>query len=177
MMDPIFDIFREEAREHLGALEKSFLDLEVAEAAEARKALINSLFRHAHTLKGDAKVVGLVDLQQTSQVLEDVLDELRSHPEKVDRAAIDRGLAQFDKVRQAFEAWQGAGQVETEVAEEARPEQPPEMPTAVPAPPPEPPRVKPPPPPSPEPRGGEPIVATAPAEESFTVRVPSERLD
>jgi two-component system chemotaxis sensor kinase CheA len=59
MPDPILDIFREEARDHLGALEKGFLDLEATAGAEARRALIDSLFRHAHSLKGDAKVVGL----------------------------------------------------------------------------------------------------------------------
>src|SRR5687768_1038465 len=99
-IDPVFDIFREEAREHLGALEKSFLDLETA-AADARRELINHMFRHAHSLKGDAKVIGLDDLRTAAQSLEDILDELREKPDSVDRATIDRGLKNFDQVRAA----------------------------------------------------------------------------
>src|SRR5437773_1201419 len=105
MLDPVFDIFREEAREHLGALEGGFLDLEAASQPEARRVTINTLFRHAHSLKGDARAIGLPELQVDAQVLEDTLDALRENPNSVSRAVIDQGLAQFDKVRQAFESW------------------------------------------------------------------------
>ena len=107
MSDPIFDIFREEAREHLGALEKSFLDLDGIPAIEVRRQLIDNLFRHAHSLKSDAKVVGLTELKQAAQVLEDILDDLRESPERIGPETVTRGLAQFDIVRAAFESWQG----------------------------------------------------------------------
>lgn len=167
-MDEVFDIFREEAREHLGALEKSFLDLESAEGVDARRALIDELFRRAHSLKGDAKVVGLNDLKAEAQQLEDILDQLRDDPESVNRETIDGGLTQFDKVRAAFEQWQTGG--------------PPDSPDDVLPPP----RVE-----EPAAKSEQPPVATAAAvddqsqisnrksqiDESFTVRVPSERLD
>src|SRR5215204_2778704 len=63
MLDPVLDIFREEAREHLGALEGGFLDLEAASDPEARRSTIDTLFRHAHSLKGDARAIGLPELQ------------------------------------------------------------------------------------------------------------------
>ncbi len=104
--DPVFDIFREEAREHLGAVEKLFLDLEAASTTEDRRELIDGLFRRAHSLKGDAKVVGLDTLKQLAQQLEDALDELRTSPDTVNPTAISQGLAQFDRIREAFEAWE-----------------------------------------------------------------------
>jgi two-component system chemotaxis sensor kinase CheA len=117
MGDPIFDIFREEAREHLRALEKSFLDLESAPAIEVRRQLIDDLFRHAHSLKSDAKVVGLNELKQTAQTLEDILDDLRERPEAAGREAVTRGLTQFDKVRAAFESWQTGGLTEKDTTD------------------------------------------------------------
>ena len=104
MTDPVFDIFREEAREHLGALEGGFLDLEAA-AVEARRPLIDNLFRHAHSLKGDAKAVGVVPLQRAAQILEDILDGMRSAPENINLELVNQGLAQLDLVRRAYEVW------------------------------------------------------------------------
>jgi two-component system chemotaxis sensor kinase CheA len=166
MDDPVLDIFREEAREHLGALEKLFLDLEAAHGVEARRQLINHLFRRAHSLKGDAKVVGLGELKKAAQQLEDILDELRENPEHIDRVVIDRGLSQFDLVRQAFETWQSSSRIEPAAAG---------VDTLIPA-----------------MTMVEPALAvedtpgisppntlyqTSRVDESFTVRVPSERLD
>ncbi len=159
--DPILDIFREEAREHLGALEKGFLDLESAASVDARRGLINELFRHAHSLRGDARAVGLTELHQTAQVLEDLLDHLREHPEKVGQPEIDQGLAQFDVIRRAFENWQNeAGQVRESPVEEVEssPDDDPEFAIEE------------------EPKRKA-QVERSKSEESFTVRVPSERLD
>lgn len=174
MPDPVFEIFREEAREHLSRLEQGFLDLEQAALPE-RAALINDLFRHAHSLKGDARAVGLPRLQQAAQVLENVLDDLRERPETVSRAVISTGLTQLDEVRTAFEAWQQGAEA---LAEEGngRPassagETPP-LPRTAPEPSPTEPK-----PPGPGEVRSLPA-ATAPVpEESFTVRVPTERLD
>ena len=112
MRDPVLDIFREEAREHLAALEQGFLDLEAAASVEARRPIINHVFRHVHSLKGDARAIGLSVLQAASQSLEDLLDALRDHPEKVDQSTIDDSLKQLDQIRTAFEAWQASDEEE-----------------------------------------------------------------
>lgn len=160
MHDPVFDIFREEAKEHLSALEKGFLDLEGADQPETKRGQIDSLFRHAHSLKGDARAIGLGALQRYAQQLEDILDDLRNAPEKVTRTVIDQGLAQLDSIRRTFEIWQQA------LAAEDAP-----VTTAEPG------RAE---------ISGQPIADTGeaappqtlpPPGESFTVRVPSERLD
>jgi two-component system, chemotaxis family, sensor kinase CheA len=172
MPDPVFEIFREEAREHLNGLERGFLDLESTPDLQQRPELIDCLFRHAHSLKGDARAIGLARLQQAAQVLEDVLDLLREQPETVDRSTINNGLAQLDEVREAFEAWQGSGEAELQSGEGQAAVQPAERP-ATPA-------------HGSEQTSGATVRDEAPqagprvaplAEESFTVRVPSERLD
>ncbi|MEO8493756.1 MAG: response regulator [Planctomycetota bacterium] len=177
MSDEVFDIFREEAREHLGALEKAFLDLETADTVAARKSLIDNAFRHAHSMKSDAKVVGLPELKVAAQSLEDILDEMRDKPAAVDRDAINRGLAQFDQVRKSYESWQDEGEGNADLG----------LPTSdLPAP--TPPSSSAPqtdhadePAPIGEPAPGSAQSQTAnrkpQVDESFTVRVPSERLD
>jgi two-component system chemotaxis sensor kinase CheA len=117
--DPILDIFRDEAQEHFAALEKGFLDLEAAESPEVRRPIVDELFRHAHSLKGDARSMGLEAIEKAAQLLENTLGSLREHPERVDRPTIDRALGELDAVRQAFEDWP-AGQAEAEQQTEAR---------------------------------------------------------
>jgi two-component system chemotaxis sensor kinase CheA len=104
--DSIVDIFRDEAREHLAEMEKLFLDLEMMTDDAGRRALINALFRHAHSLKGDAKVVGLEALKTVVQTLEDQLDGLRKSPTDARPETVSRGLAQLDLVRREFLIWE-----------------------------------------------------------------------
>ena len=105
-MDQILDIFRQEASENLAALEKGFLDLETADTVEARSSIINKLFRDAHSLKGAARAVELFDIQSCAQSLEDTLSDLRDDPETATGEAVTHGIAQFDKLRLAYEKWQ-----------------------------------------------------------------------
>jgi two-component system, chemotaxis family, sensor kinase CheA len=171
MHDPVFDIFCEEAKEHLGALEKGFLDLEAAALPEARRGKIDSLFRHAHSLKGDARAIGLAALQEAAQRLEDILDALRNTPEKVNREVINQGLAQLDIIRQAFEAWQRTLGEEKAPAEPLTPtevrdrgvrgDKENQLLSAL----------------APQPSSLAPHPTPSLPEESFTVRVPSDRLD
>lgn len=104
-IDQIIDLFRQEASEHLAALEKGFLDLEGAHSVEARGSITNKIFRAAHSLKGAARAVELNDIQECAQKLEETLDELRENPEAITTEAIESGLAQFDQLRKAFDQW------------------------------------------------------------------------
>lgn len=166
MFDEVFEIFREEAREHLRSLEKAFLDLETTGEIETRRGLIDGAFRHAHSLKSDAKVVGLPDLKVAAQQLEDILDELREHPEAIPAEAINTVLAQFDQVRSAYECWQSAdGGTPAPPPVNGSPPSAPEITIPEPVP-----RL-----PAPAEVPAQPVPTAA--EETFTVRVPSERLD
>lgn len=107
MADEILEIFSEETQEHLQALEKGLLDLEKSKDIEQREELIHSLFRHAHTIKGDARAVGVPTLQESAQSLEDHLDKLRDNPETLETGALNEGLSLFDQVQNTFKAWLG----------------------------------------------------------------------
>jgi len=117
--DPIFDIFRDEAQEHFAALEKGFLDLEDAGSSEAGRPIVDELFRHAHSLKGDARSLGLEAVEKSAQLLEDTLGSLRDYAERVDQPTIDRALRELDGLRQAFDG-SDVGQAEDQGECESR---------------------------------------------------------
>ncbi|HET7043084.1 MAG TPA: Hpt domain-containing protein, partial [Gemmatimonadales bacterium] len=66
--------FRGQAGELLTALEEGLLALE--RAPQDDEAL-HGVFRAAHTIKGDARIVGLEEVARAAHALEDVLDQLR----------------------------------------------------------------------------------------------------
>lgn len=66
-------------------------------------------------MKGDARDIGLRELQVAAQSLEYVLDELRNDPSKVDRASIDNGLQHLDRVREQYKASQDAADIERSI--------------------------------------------------------------
>src|SRR5205814_5141541 len=70
------EIFRDEARERLDAIVETLLAIE---AGRVPDGAIDLLFRHTHTLKGAAGMVGLTDVQQLAHAMEDVLDESRAN--------------------------------------------------------------------------------------------------
>jgi len=105
MHDPIFDIFRDEAHEHLKMLEQGFLDLDATSDSAERTGIVGGLFRHAHNLKGDSRALDLIPMQQAAAVLEETLEQLREAPDRIGPAAIEQGLLELDTLRQAFEAW------------------------------------------------------------------------
>lgn len=104
--EQLLQIFREEAKEHLAALERGFLDLEAARPFEERASFVNELFRRAHSLKGAARAAGLTALQQAGHTLEQTLEGIREHPDQVGKKSVDLALAQLDAVRKLFEEWQ-----------------------------------------------------------------------
>lgn len=105
MHDPIFDIFRDEAIEHLRMLERGFLDLDATSNPRERSGLVDSLFRHAHNLKGDSRALNLISLQQSAAVLEETLQQLREDPAQIKQEAIEQGLHQLDILRESFNTW------------------------------------------------------------------------
>lgn len=66
--------FRAQAEELLTALEAGLLALERAPQDDE---VLHAVFRAAHTIKGDARIVGLEEVAQAAHTLEDVLEQLR----------------------------------------------------------------------------------------------------
>ncbi|MCK9375379.1 MAG: response regulator [Syntrophobacterales bacterium] len=86
--------FKVEAAEHLKAIAAGLLELERADAPEARQEIIQAVFREAHSLKGAARAVNLVEIEAVCQALENVLARWKGQ----DQAAAAAG---FDVLHQA----------------------------------------------------------------------------
>jgi two-component system chemotaxis sensor kinase CheA len=70
----LLETFRTQAAELLTALEEGLLALERAPQDDE---VLNAVFRAAHTIKGDARIVGLEQVALAAHALEDVLEQLR----------------------------------------------------------------------------------------------------
>jgi len=96
--DPLLDTFHREAEELLEMLEEGLLELETAsEPAE----IIDRLFRAAHTLKGNAGMVGFSEFVRLTHVAENVLDRLRSRTLEVNEGVISAIFSGLDALKVA----------------------------------------------------------------------------
>lgn len=95
-LSQFFDIFFEEAEEHLATLESVLLALDIdAPDAEA----LNAIFRAAHSIKGGAGTFGFTDLINVTHQLETLLDAVRKHTLQLTPSHIDTILAATDVLR------------------------------------------------------------------------------
>ncbi len=94
-MTPALEVFFDEARELLQALETGLLALEQGTDAET----VNAVFRAAHTIKGSAGLVGLEQVVRFAHSMETVLDQVRGGHLGLDHAAISRLLEAKDHLR------------------------------------------------------------------------------
>ena len=105
-MNEFLGVFLEEAGEQLELLERSILRLENG----ADDALIQEIFRAAHTLKGSSRAMGFLAMGDLTHAMEDVFDRLRRHDLQVDRGLVDalfQGLDLLKTMRD--EAAEGGG--------------------------------------------------------------------
>lgn len=70
--------FAVEAREHVHTISAGLGALDKATAASARQALVEQVFRAAHSLKGAARAVGKAEVESLCQALEGVFARLKS---------------------------------------------------------------------------------------------------
>jgi two-component system chemotaxis sensor kinase CheA len=109
MTEPeILEIFREESLERLDRMVEILLALESGPPPEDA---LNSLFRHAHSIKGSAGMVGVLEAQLIARALEDVLEDVR-----------DRGVFPIELTQpllRATDALRSAVDGATDVAEPA----------------------------------------------------------
>ena len=93
MKDPAFqqrlrDTFRAEATEHLRAISAGLFALEKAAALEEHRAIVETIFRETHTLKGAARMVGEDDAEALCQALEHRLGGLKQSGARVPERVI-----------------------------------------------------------------------------------------
>ncbi|MEN1970047.1 chemotaxis protein CheA [Lentibacillus sp. N15] len=80
------DVFLDESREHLQAVNDNILKLE---KQPNDSSLVHEIFRSAHTLKGMAATMGFDDISSLTHKMEDVLDQIRNQELTVTTELID----------------------------------------------------------------------------------------
>jgi two-component system chemotaxis sensor kinase CheA len=89
-------MFQEEAGENLASMEEALVGLEHAPDDDER---LNTLFRAAHTIKGNSDSLGLRPLAELAHALEDLLELFRGRRLPVTRERIDVLLESVDALR------------------------------------------------------------------------------
>lgn len=76
--EQLLESFRTELAEHIQTMTDGLLALEQGKLiGETRKTTLDEIFRAAHSLKGAARAVGVIAIEQLAHNLESVLDSLR----------------------------------------------------------------------------------------------------
>ncbi|HEV2292135.1 MAG TPA: Hpt domain-containing protein, partial [Gemmatimonadales bacterium] len=92
----LLQAFFAQTAESLDGLESSVVALEQAPHDDE---LLNGIFRAAHTLKGDALIVGFRHVAEVAHALEDVLSRLRDHERTIDAGVASAVLGAVDALR------------------------------------------------------------------------------
>ena len=106
------EIFIREAEEHLETLRKGILTLEKEGVSDA---LLNELLRSAHTLKGSANMVDLVELSGVAHRMEDLLKGLQSGEQEFGSDLIDVLLVATDAIEALMAQAQSGGGISVNV--------------------------------------------------------------
>ncbi len=85
-MNQYLDMFIEESKEHLQAINANLLLLE---SDPESIQIVNEIFRSAHTLKGMAATMGFEDMASLTHEAENVLDLIRNHKLKINSDIMD----------------------------------------------------------------------------------------
>lgn len=100
-MNEIISVFVESSMEHLQRMESAILDIE---EGKELPPLLDEIYRAAHTLKGDARVVGLVEVEELVHALEDRLETLRGRATPLPLEDINDLLSRMDQIKNCIEA-------------------------------------------------------------------------
>ncbi|HGU9816812.1 TPA: chemotaxis protein CheA [Enterobacter chuandaensis] len=104
-MNDFSQIFFTEAEELLAEMEQLLLQLDVAAPDQEQ---LNAIFRAAHSLKGGAATFGFTALQETTHLLENLLDQARAGERTLSRSIINLFLECKDIMQAQLEAYQSS---------------------------------------------------------------------
>jgi two-component system, chemotaxis family, sensor kinase CheA len=108
-LSQFYQVFFEEAAEHLDSMESLLLDLDVA---DPRMDDLNAIFRAAHSVKGGAGTFGFTDMTEVTHVLETLLDKLRKQEMHLSKEMVDVFLQARDAISMQLAAHRGEGEVD-----------------------------------------------------------------
>lgn len=89
LMQELLQTFFEEAAEHLQTMNQDLLQLERQPDADRKSALIQEVFRSAHSLKGASRAVGLKPIETLAHAMEDILKLARDGEKSLDATICD----------------------------------------------------------------------------------------
>jgi two-component system chemotaxis sensor kinase CheA len=96
--------FQVEAAEHLQALGTGLLELEKTADPAAQQAIIETVFRAAHSLKGAARAIDLTEIETQCQLLEELFAAWKRRERLPDPATLDRAHRVLDTMVQTLTA-------------------------------------------------------------------------
>ena len=103
----LLETFRIETKEHMAAISSSLIDLEKTVAIEKRQAILDSVSREAHSLKGAARAVNIAGIESVSHALETVFAALKRSTDLPSAALFDllhRAVDAIGKIHPAMAA-------------------------------------------------------------------------
>ena len=113
-MSQFYQVFFEEAGEHLASMENLLLTLDVDNPDSEQ---LNAIFRAAHSIKGSSGTFGFTDLADVTHILENLLDRVRKGELKLRNDMIDAFLDAGDVLKNLLAAHQGEGEPDRPAAE------------------------------------------------------------
>jgi two-component system chemotaxis sensor kinase CheA len=78
LLQKLLVTFKVEAEEHVKAISSGLIELEKASSPEQQGEIVETVFREAHSLKGAARAVNLVQVEGACQSLESLFAKLKS---------------------------------------------------------------------------------------------------
>lgn len=114
-MSQFYQVFFEEAAEHLASMETLLLELDLARPDPEQ---LNAIFRAAHSIKGSSGTFGFTDMADVTHVLENLLDRIRKGELVLREEMIDAFLAAGDVLKTLLAAHKGEGEADPSVVDE-----------------------------------------------------------
>ncbi|MFH1814549.1 MAG: chemotaxis protein CheW [Pseudomonadota bacterium] len=108
-LSQFYQVFFEEAAEHLSNMEQMLLDIDLDSIDDEE---MNAIFRAAHSIKGSAGTFGFTDLAQVTHELETLLDRVRKHDVVMTPAMVNASLEAGDLLRDLVAAHRGIGEAD-----------------------------------------------------------------
>ncbi|MBL8446519.1 MAG: chemotaxis protein CheW [Zoogloeaceae bacterium] len=116
-MSQFYQVFFEEAAEHLASMESLLLalDLDNPEAED-----LNAIFRAAHSIKGSSGTFGFSDMADVTHVLETMLDKIRKGEAAMTSDMLDASLVAGDVLKNLLAAHRGEEEADEVAAAKIR---------------------------------------------------------
>lgn len=116
-LSQFYQVFFEEAAEHLSNMESLLLGLDVNDPSMDD---LNAIFRAAHSIKGGAGTFGFTDMIEVTHVLETLLDKLRKQEMALTNEMVNAFLEAGDAISMQLAGHRDNSEVDQEVVQNAR---------------------------------------------------------